>query len=322
MKTILISLLLILSVSTAPAEEAYSLRIKASNHPDFLRIVIEGADAIISKALVNQKGRDIIVRFPDTRFSVREASEGVSNKTLKDAILFSPGDFNEFKVSRLKDPSRLVVDIFPPGKKNNEAVTVKEQAKDSRLKIILIDPGHGGYDSGIIAGDYREKNVVLDISKTLALMINKGTSRCFLTRESDLSISLGERAKFTNSKNADIFISLHIGKHSGMTLYLPVITEPAPPYVSSYLINRGQEEYMDKTDDLSKSMQTALKEDFGDLMVTLKPLPYTILAKIEAAALIIELPTLTDARYNDEYKAKLANAIYKGLDLNEQTQAK
>ncbi len=79
-------------------------------------------------------------------------------------------------------------------------------------KVIVIDPGHGGKDSGAIGiNGIQEKNVVLNIAKEI-LKLNKNIKDPFdiyLTRYSDTLISLSDRTKLAKSLKADIFISLH-----------------------------------------------------------------------------------------------------------------
>jgi hypothetical protein len=292
------------------SEELYFLKLRMSYHPDFLRIVLEGPDSIISRAIVNQKAQDILVTFPDTSFTIQEEKVIIAYKINRDVISFFPEDFVGFKVFTLKYPSRLVIDIYQQEIGREEE---KEKVKSLEVKTIVIDPGHGGYEYGIVRDNYREKSVVLDIAKKLKALISRGSFRCFLTRGSDRFMTLSERVKFTNNKDVDVFLSLHIGNHEEIVLYIPVITESVPKEIKYFLANRGQEEFMTKTAILLNAMQEAIISDFGDDMVVVKPLPYSILSKIEAAALIVELPSFEDAYYIEEFKTEIANTLYKGL---------
>ena len=320
MKKIVFGIFFILFVSAVSGEETYSLKLRTSYHSEFQRVVIEGKEPIISKAIVNQKDRDIIVRFPSTAFIMQSEKESISYKINKDTLLFSPGNFSKFKVFLLKDPSRLVIDMYLEAGKEGAKKSFKpsDETQSRKIKTVVIDPGHGGYEGGIITGDYKEKNAVLDIARMLNMLINKENTICLLTRDSDQFMSLGDRAEFANSKDADIFLSLHLGKHRGIILYAPVITEPVPSYVKTFLINKGQEGYTAKTENLKEAIQKTIVEEFGENMVSANPLPYSILSKIESAALIIELPSFLDAHYDDEFKNKVANAIYKGINLYEE----
>ncbi|SFK61073.1 N-acetylmuramoyl-L-alanine amidase [Methylophaga sulfidovorans] len=77
--------------------------------------------------------------------------------------------------------------------------------------IIAIDPGHGGQDSGAIgAHGTKEKDVVLAIAKRLAKLVDKEPGmRSYLTRNSDVFISLRQRIRRARENGADMFISIH-----------------------------------------------------------------------------------------------------------------
>ena len=81
---------------------------------------------------------------------------------------------------------------------------------DYKNKIIVIDPGHGGKDTGAIGPKKRlEKNVVLKIAKYLYYELKKRGFRVYLTRNADYFKSLRYRTHFANKKKADLFISIH-----------------------------------------------------------------------------------------------------------------
>lgn len=79
---------------------------------------------------------------------------------------------------------------------------------------IVIDPGHGGVDSGAIGKTgVLEKDLVLQIAKQLtrkASSFDHKPATYYLTRYSDTLISLGDRADLAKRLKADLFISLHI----------------------------------------------------------------------------------------------------------------
>lgn len=87
------------------------------------------------------------------------------------------------------------------------------QAAKTGRKIIVIDPGHGGIDSGAIGIDgIMEKDVVLDIALEMVRInetIFDSRLEIYLTRYSDTLISLNDRTKLTKTLQADVFISLH-----------------------------------------------------------------------------------------------------------------
>lgn len=77
---------------------------------------------------------------------------------------------------------------------------------------ICIDAGHGGHDPGATNGNYKEKDlaleIALDLNKTLKSSIPY--IETVLTRTTDKFVLLSERCKIANENNCDIFISIHL----------------------------------------------------------------------------------------------------------------
>jgi len=144
-------------------------------------------------------------------------------------------DFKQHKVFSLKEPYRIVTDIYgqeqsPESDKvslENKQVTKRNQPLNSaskpdkpttlvrqlglKVRTIVIDPGHGGKDPGATKSGMCEKNFVLDIAKRLRnLLKSKGFYEVRMTRETDVFIPLEERTDFANQNGADLFVSIHI----------------------------------------------------------------------------------------------------------------
>ena len=91
-------------------------------------------------------------------------------------------------------------------------------------KIIVLDPGHGGYDEGAKGPDgILEKNVTMAFARILAQELSK-TYEVVLTRTDDYFVDLLTRTSMANHQNADMFISIHTGASylhqvSGISLY-------------------------------------------------------------------------------------------------------
>ena len=86
---------------------------------------------------------------------------------------------------------------------------VKITVKSRRL--IIIDPGHGGKDPGATGRrGTREKDVNLAMAFELARVLReRGDFEVLLTRKDDTFVPLSERSELANSKQADLFVSLH-----------------------------------------------------------------------------------------------------------------
>lgn len=85
-------------------------------------------------------------------------------------------------------------------------VTLSDMIKG---EVIVIDPGHGGKDPGAMSQGKREKDVVLAISKKLKYKLQKIGYTVYMTREDDRFLTLAQRTKLADKKNAKIFISIH-----------------------------------------------------------------------------------------------------------------
>lgn len=75
----------------------------------------------------------------------------------------------------------------------------------------MLDPGHGGEDSGAV-GKYRtrEKDVVLQIARRLRALIDKeGNMKAYMTRNEDVFIPLKVRVAKAQKQRADLFVSIH-----------------------------------------------------------------------------------------------------------------
>lgn len=82
---------------------------------------------------------------------------------------------------------------------------------DLRCVSVVIDPGHGGRDTGAIGLEgIREKDVVLSIGKYLRDMLKSTPGICaYMTRDSDYFISLRGRLAIARKDNADLFVAIH-----------------------------------------------------------------------------------------------------------------
>ncbi len=122
--------------------------------------------------------------------------------------------------------------------------------KSTKGKLIVIDPGHGGSDSGAVGNGLKEKNVVLATSKKLGALLTKRGYKVLYTRSTDVFINLRSRTIFAGKKNADMFISIHAN---------------AAPNASSALKMSGVETFFLSPARSERSKNAAALENKGDL---------------------------------------------------------
>ena len=110
----------------------------------------------------------------------------------------------DYKIFRLEDPERIIIDVF--GTPVKPAPSLK-----NLKKTIVIDPGHGGHDPGAVGPrKLYEKDVVLDIALKLRKILSRDPNlEVYLTRDEDVFVPLEKRTAIANSRNADLFVSIH-----------------------------------------------------------------------------------------------------------------
>lgn len=83
--------------------------------------------------------------------------------------------------------------------------------EESKFPVVVLDPGHGGWEPGAVGLNRTlEKDMTLKVAKRVKEMLANYSIETYLTRDTDVYIDLHERAKFSNDKNADLFISVHL----------------------------------------------------------------------------------------------------------------
>lgn len=274
-----------------------------------------------------------------------------------------------YKVFHLYDPFRIVVDVRKVEEKSGKRKTKlglskegigkgvrKSKAPDSKvslarqlglnIKRIVIDPGHGGKDPGChLRGGLKEKDVVLSIAKILAKRIKKEIGcEVFLTRTTDIFLSLEQRTAIANMKKADLFISLHINAHrdkriAGLeTYFLNMATDERAVMVAArenatsqknisdlqeilndLMLNTKIHESSRLAHDVQRGMVSRVKTKYkrtNDLGV--KQAPFYVLIGAEMPAILIEtgfLTNLTERKRlaTSRYRESVAEGISVGI---------
>lgn len=202
------------------------------------------------------------------------------------------------------------------------------------LGVVVIDPGHGGYDFGLEGatgaspGGLREKDVSLSVARALSEQLKKGGKSAVLTRDIDRHLSLQDRALMANGKKPDIFISIHLSGSAGSAdsadsdvFYVYVGKaggaeggEVLQPRLY-YSLSSGQMHYIERSRQLSAAVEKALLDEFGIdgatgpfLEVVHREMGLPVLNSLWAPAILIEIPLkkLTDIE-------RIASAIANGV---------
>ena len=113
------------------------------------------------------------------------------------------------------DTASFLADVAPPPAPRPPELGTPDDARrkppsGNAKPVIVIDPGHGGVDPGAPGAGVREKDVVLTVSRHVrdALMAT-GRYEVHMTRDADITVTLGRRVAFARRKGASLFVSIH-----------------------------------------------------------------------------------------------------------------
>ena len=105
----------------------------------------------------------------------------------------------------LLPPKQQLPDLKP----RQPQITPRRSLRKGKI-VVIIDPGHGGKDSGAIGiGGVLEKDVILPISKRITEVLERNGIQVIMTRDSDYFVTLPGRVTMAQRANADVFVSIH-----------------------------------------------------------------------------------------------------------------
>jgi N-acetylmuramoyl-L-alanine amidase len=148
----------------------------------------------------------------------------------------------------------------------DEAARIAEErlplAQQLGLKVrkVVIDPGHGGHDTGAIGkGGTREKDVTLAIARRVAARLRARGLSVVLTRDDDTYVRLEERTRVANEERGDLFISIHCNAAPSRAL----------TGIETYTLNTSSDRYSIR---LAAQENSASEQGVGDLQYILADL--------------------------------------------------
>jgi N-acetylmuramoyl-L-alanine amidase len=151
-----------------------------------------------------------------------------------------------------------------PGRKE---VASKRDKKpfEPTVKRVVIDPGHGGHDTGAIGKTgLREKDVVLEISLLLAdVLREKYHYEVYMTRSTDEFIPLDKRTEFANSKRADLFISVHVNANQEESV------RGVETYFLNWTNNAEAMRVAARENDITFNKMAEVQTELGDILTSL-----------------------------------------------------
>jgi len=221
---------------------------------------------------------------------------------------------------------------------------------DRSSDLIVIDAGHGGADCGAKCENRYEKDAVLAIVKRLKDEFEDEGYRVYLTRASDRFLTLGERTRIADKKDAKVFISIHanaIANHSrfneveGVETYFLQKSRDAK---SQRIAKKENSAVLQGTDMLSKnviidsvlngpkiieshklaidvqnSMIKSLRGSYRDVVDGgVRPAPFYVLVGASRPSILVEVGYITNPKerkriFDSNYQKRLAKGIVSGV---------
>lgn len=93
--------------------------------------------------------------------------------------------------------------------KIDRPIQARHSAPPNLFPMVVLDPGHGGQDSGAMCGGMLEKDLTLDVAQRLDRRLRAAGLSTLMTRSGDNYISLAERAAMTNRVRDCVLVSIH-----------------------------------------------------------------------------------------------------------------
>jgi N-acetylmuramoyl-L-alanine amidase len=237
----------------------------------------------------------------------------------------------------LESPFRLVFDFL---RDTTAAVPAAVEAptqptREPGVNTIIIDPGHGGSNTGAVGRDGTlEKEVALQLARMLRRRLEQRFPvRVVLTREEDVEIPLDTRSSIANQFKGDLFVSLHLNSspdpssHGAETFFLSLEPSDERAALAVQLENQGslpqvgdelydlqlilwdlaQSSYMAASQRLATLVQAELNETLGLRNRGVKQAPFRVLLGVAMPAILVELGFLS----NPEEEKRLAEFAFR-----------
>lgn len=203
--------------------------------------------------------------------------------------------------------------------------------------VLVIDPGHGGVDVGAVRGIFKESDITLKVAQKIQSLIQSETItnqsqniEVILTRETNKSLSLENRVKVAEHRNADLFISLHANSSqasyvSGMEFYfrkgenkvkMPAIeASSGVKKIIGDLTSFGQTRQSLKFNQI---LQNQVKALGSDSKTVIKRAPFFVIEKTTMPSALIEIgyiSNLSEAKLllTEERQQEIAETIVKSI---------
>jgi N-acetylmuramoyl-L-alanine amidase len=204
--------------------------------------------------------------------------------------------------------------------------------------IVVLDPGHGGQDSGTMKNGMTEKDLTLDVAHRVERLLQERGLVVALTRGDDHYVSLPDRATMANNQPESVFVSIHFDEAgrsaaTGIETYYAAHPISLPDRIASWLpfLQRTSSEPPNvESQSLAGSIQESLVVRTQATNRGTRPQQFFVIANVRHPAVLVEggflsnkddVVRLANADYREQMAAGIADGIlrYRDTLLNKET---
>lgn len=225
------------------------------------------------------------------------------------------GSTGEIKDFVLRSPDRIVLDVA------KGAAPLAPIVQQDKRFVIVLDPGHGGRDGGLVTTHGQEKSISLELAVQIRKLLQREKNlSVVMTRDRDVSLTLDERAASANTAGAQVFVSIHVASGAAGRIY---IEDPADDFGSQaqrspsrdFLGFEAGSEHQEITWGRQQAAHAQQSGELGRVLVrelsgnpAAEPAqaPVAGLKAIDAAAVIVEIGSDLD-------RSRLTEAVARGI---------
>lgn len=216
--------------------------------------------------------------------------------------------------------------------------------EESEFPVVVLDPGHGGWEPGAVGlGRTLEKDMTLKVAKRAKELLANYSLETYLTRDTDEYIDLHGRAKYSNDKNADLFISIHLNSFPtypstrGSEIYYFDFSRSTYARMIAWKENLDFNEDKDLLDSWTNIKENSISDsyEFAEVLEKhienegfknrrIEPAEFAVLRYTRSPAVLFELDFLSnktveekfnDGEYVEEFAEIIKDAVIEYFDI-------
>ncbi len=195
------------------------------------------------------------------------------------------------------------------GSSETLSLSSKQSHKKIFAPLVVLDPGHGGFDIGAKRANVEEKKLALKTASLVKHYLTRKGYRVILTRSRDTFIPLKKRISIANKTKSRLFVSLHYNAH----------TSPKPKGIEIYYYDKGAVWRAKASKKLAESVLKHLIKRTKGVSRGVRKGNFHVIREANMPSILIEGGFITNPRerkqlQDPKYLRQIARSIAEGID--------